>query len=166
MALIVIRHLNKSAGGPVLYRGGGSIGIIGAARIGLVVGADPEHEERRVLAPVKANLSRPPAALAFRLVEGTNRAVTVKWEGSCQLTAEQLLALPADGGSPVLSEAQHFLRLLLDDGPILAREAKQQARDAGISDITLRRAREALGVHISRSGFGADGQWLWTCHTP
>src|SRR5918997_427133 len=39
-AVLLVRHLNKSAGGNALYRGGGSIGIIGAARAGLVVAPD------------------------------------------------------------------------------------------------------------------------------
>ena len=39
--LWVVRHLNKTTGGPAVYRGGGSIGIIGAARSGLLGGARP-----------------------------------------------------------------------------------------------------------------------------
>ena len=35
VAIVVVRHLNKSGGANPLYRGGGSIGIIGAARCGL-----------------------------------------------------------------------------------------------------------------------------------
>ncbi len=43
-AVLVVRHLNKATGGVALYRGGGSIGIIGAARSGLLVAADPDDE--------------------------------------------------------------------------------------------------------------------------
>lgn len=35
--VVVLRHLSKSGGANPLYRGGGSIGIIGAARVGLLV---------------------------------------------------------------------------------------------------------------------------------
>ena len=38
VALLVVRHLNKSGRGHPLYRGGGSIGIVGAARSALLVG--------------------------------------------------------------------------------------------------------------------------------
>ena len=58
-AILIIRHLNKTPGSNVLYRGGGSIGIIGAARSGLIVGPHPEDEEQRVLASQKHNLSTP-----------------------------------------------------------------------------------------------------------
>jgi RecA-family ATPase len=42
--VLVVRHLNKSGEGSALYRGGGSIGIIGAARSGMMVGTDPAAE--------------------------------------------------------------------------------------------------------------------------
>lgn len=53
VAIVVIRHLNKSSSSNPLYRGGGSIGIIGAARSGLLVAKDPEDEDRRILAITK-----------------------------------------------------------------------------------------------------------------
>ncbi len=39
-AVLVVRHLNKGGSSNPLYRGGGSIGIIGAARSGLLVAKD------------------------------------------------------------------------------------------------------------------------------
>ncbi len=51
--ILVIRHLNKSGGPNALYRGGGSIGIVGAARAAFIAVADPEDDtgRTRVLAP-------------------------------------------------------------------------------------------------------------------
>ena len=46
-AVLVIRHLNKGQGGKAIYRGGGSIGFIGAARAGYTIGRDPENIEHR-----------------------------------------------------------------------------------------------------------------------
>jgi hypothetical protein len=62
-AIVLVRHLNKTPGGNPLYRGGGSIGLIGAARSGLVVGRHADDDELRVLAGQKNNLSLPPKAL-------------------------------------------------------------------------------------------------------
>jgi hypothetical protein len=69
LAMVIVRHLTKSADGNPLYRGGGSIGVIGAARSGLVVGADPHDPtgRRRVLAVAKGNLTAPPPSLAYTL---------------------------------------------------------------------------------------------------
>ena len=58
--IVIVRHLNKMSGPAALYRGGGSIGIIGAARMGLLVGRDPDNPEQRVLAFTKSNLARAP----------------------------------------------------------------------------------------------------------
>jgi AAA domain len=66
-AVLIVRHLSKSAVGNVLDRGGGSIGIIGAVRSGLVVAKDPEDPERRILASSKNNLSRAAPSLVFTL---------------------------------------------------------------------------------------------------
>lgn len=92
VAVILLRHLNKAAGGSALYRGGGSLGIIGSARFGLVLAADPADPERRILASTKTNVGKPPASLALRLVavEGTDVA-RLAWEGPSTHTAETLL---------------------------------------------------------------------------
>ncbi|HLX89555.1 MAG TPA: AAA family ATPase, partial [Acidimicrobiales bacterium] len=75
-AVVVVRHLNKTRGGSAIYRGGGSIGITGAARSVLLVAKDLSEPERHVIASVKSNLGPPPEALAFHLEasEGTHVA--------------------------------------------------------------------------------------------
>jgi RecA-family ATPase len=80
-AVLIVRHLNKAAGGNALYRGGGSIGIIGAARSGLVIAPDPEDPERRILASNKHNLSRAAPSLVFQ-VENRPRTARPAWPGA------------------------------------------------------------------------------------
>jgi hypothetical protein len=81
-AVVVVRHLNKrnDTGNP-LYRGGGSIGIIGAARSGLLVARDPDDPTgtRRVLASTKCNLTVAPPALAFHLESVPTGVARVVW---------------------------------------------------------------------------------------
>src|SRR5215207_1536524 len=115
-AIVVVRHLNKSLSANPLYRGGGSIGIIGAARCGLLLAQDPEHPERRILAATKGNLGPPPASLAFRLEASLVFGVTrVVWQGETPWTAEALLRATADGDvkHSALGEARSWLRLVL-----------------------------------------------------
>jgi AAA domain len=95
-AVVVVRHLNKGSGDNPLYRGGGSIGIVGAARSALLVAQHPEDEGRRVLASLKSNLAKPAPSLAFMLAEAANGAVKVEWKGETPLDAAALLAAPAD----------------------------------------------------------------------
>lgn len=92
--VLLLRHLNRSSGRDPLYRGGGSIGIVGAARAGLLVASDPDDAERRVLASIKSNLAPAPHSLSYRLLRavGNPAVARVSWEGVTELTAATLLA--------------------------------------------------------------------------
>ena len=50
VAVLLVRHMNKQEARKSLYRGGGSIGIVGAARVAMVVEKHPENEDLYVLA--------------------------------------------------------------------------------------------------------------------
>jgi len=160
-ASLLVRHLNKGSGGNPIYRGGGSIGIIGAARSGLLVQKDPDDETgvRRVLAPTKANLSAPAKAMAYRMEQAPNGSVRVVWEGETEHTAVGLLAepLPEEERSE-LHDAVEFLRAELYAGAVQVEEIKRRSRAAGISERTLKRARARLGV-VAEKGDGRFAPW-------
>jgi hypothetical protein len=63
IAIIGIRHLNKGEG-QALYRGSGNISILGTARAGWLVAADPEDGERCILAASKCNLGPKPKSIS------------------------------------------------------------------------------------------------------
>ncbi|MGI8937812.1 MAG: AAA family ATPase [Iamia sp.] len=152
--IVVLRHLTKQSGGAALYRGGGSIGIIGAARSALVAAVDPDDENgvRRVLAQTKSNLGPPPPALGYQLSADDDRGCArVEWLGVTAHTADGLVAAPQTAEErSALDEATDWLRSMLADEPRLRSELARRARAEGISDVTLRRAREHLGVVVER----------------
>jgi 5S rRNA maturation endonuclease (ribonuclease M5) len=158
-AFIVVRHLNKSSGGNALYRGGGSIGIIGAARSGFLVDKDPNDDRGRVFACVKSNLAEKPESLSFHL-EDCGGAARVVWDGVSPHTADALLAVSSDEEKGALREAEEILSDILASGPVQANEATRRAREAGVSERTLRRARKGLGV-LSRKAGGPGTPWVW-----
>ena len=53
------------------------------------------------------------------------------------------------------SSLLHSLR----EGPQLIAEVEQLARNHGIKERTLRRAREAMEIETVREGFGTPGRW-------
>jgi hypothetical protein len=162
-AIVAVRHLNKSPSANPLYRGGGSIGIIGAARCGLLLTLDPDDSERRILASTKDNLGRPPPALAFRLMTSPDSHVArVVWDGESQWTANQLLRESASGvaSRSLLAEAREWLRAALADGPRPARDILREAREAGIARDLLYAARKFEGVSVSKQRV-AGGHWIW-----
>jgi hypothetical protein len=164
-SVLVVRHLNKAAANNPLYRGGGSIGIIGAARMAFVVGKDSKDENRRVLASTKNNLAMPPKSLVFGLEEAESGSVRVNWLGQSEVSAKDLLATPQDQEhADARSEAVEFLNEVLADGPVAASQVKEEAEDTGISERTLARAKKTLGVISYRegeTGSRGKGQWLW-----
>jgi hypothetical protein len=159
-ALVLVRHLNKTQGGNPLYRGGGSIGIIGAARSGMVVGPHPDSDDLRVLAGQKNNLSLSPRSLAYGIETAENGATRIAYKGFSEATAAQLLRVPDDEEEKsALAEAREFLISELARTPVAAKTIKKDAREADISERTLRRAKHALGV---RSEKESDGSWTWS----
>jgi hypothetical protein len=161
-AVVIVRHMNKGQGS-ALYRGSGSIGIVGAARAGLLVAPDPDDEGRRVLALTKSNLAKMPQALAYRLVDDERYSCArVVWDGVTSHTATDLLRPPDPDAAPQQAEAVEILREILGDGPMLARNVERFAAQAGIAKTTLHRARKSLGVITRREGFGPGSYYVWS----
>jgi hypothetical protein len=163
-AIVAVRHLNKSPSANSLYRGGGSIGIIGAARCGLLLAPDPDDPERRILASTKANLGVLPPSLAFRLVAAPGTQVArVVWDSQSEWTADQLLRESTLGRAQrsLLDDARVWLRTLLANGPRAAIDIRREAAEAGVGRNLLYAAAKAEGVHIAKERV-ADGRWVWS----
>ena len=146
VAVLLVRHLNKSLGGSAIYRGGGSIGIIGAARAGLLLGRDPDNPELRILANTKPNLAPKARALRFALVS-VGDVARIDWRGTCDLNADDLCAMPDPDASPgALADAKEFLCEFLSDGEKATKDVYQTAQEQKVSERTLRRAARDLGI--------------------
>ncbi len=165
-AVLAVRHLNKTVGLDPIYRGGGSIGIVGQARFAFLLANHPEQPEDagvRVLAPVKTNIGRPAPSLVFR-IESWDKdpdVARIRWKGTTTLKARDLLRPPRETKQ---DEAAEWLRELLSDGAHPAREIFEAAEAAGFSEKTIRRAQRALGVVVERrgeEGRRGGGTWWW-----
>lgn len=162
---LLIRHLNKAQASAALYRGGGSIGIIGAARFGLLVARDPEDDAARILAPTKCNIGPEPPALRYRL-EGVpdSDAARVVWDSEpVNVNAAGLLAATGDGEEErsALQEACDWLTDYLSLGARPASDIFKDARKDGHRDATLKRAKQRRGVQSQREGFGPGSRVVW-----
>ncbi len=160
VTVLVVRHLNKSGGGNALYRGGGSIGIVAAARAAFLVAKDPEDEGRRVLAVTKMNIAPEPKSLAYRIAVNAEGSPFLSWEGETDLTARDLLA-PEEKprNAPKRGLAKQFLNDVLKDGPVDQRTIEREAESRDISPETLKRAKKDLGIRSKK--VGQSGPWVW-----
>jgi hypothetical protein len=161
--IVFVRHLNKSGGPNPLYRSGGSIGIIGAARAGFIIAPDPDDENRRVLACVKSNLAPMPPALAYVLEQDPARDVArVNWQGTSNHTAADILRdYDDDDDRSTTSEAAAWLEdyLYLNGGAVASSDAKAAGRKAGFSESAIKRARKKLHLTVEESGFPRKTWW-------
>lgn len=161
VAILAVSHLTKGSRDTPMLRAQGSIAFTAAARTVLALGRDPQDPDGspvRHLLMVKSNLGPLAPGLKFTLEGGH-----FGWLGASDLTGHALMAARGDaedGGA--LVEAQGILRQILADGDVEAKAALSQCRDAGVSEATARRARQALGVEARKQGFGPGGHWLWS----
>ena len=159
-AVVLVRHLTKS-GRHALYRGSGSIGIVGAARSALLVARDPADPNLRVIASTKSSLGPPATSLLFEPVAEVGETVRIEWRGECSYAAEDLLGPQKSTGSKS-DDAKDLLRQTLENGPIEQRVIKQLAVDRGMAYRTVERAKAELGIISSRVGFGPGSVVSWS----
>jgi hypothetical protein len=164
-ALVVVRHLNKLAGSSAMYRGGGSIGIIGAARSALLVARDPTDRSARVMASVKSNLSRKPASLRYRVESATAGGVAVGrigWIGECDLTADDLVArLEPPKAKSKAEQCAEAIGELIGAGRMDAKELDAELGARGFSQNAIRDGKRLAKVKPEREGFGPNARyWL------
>ena len=175
VAVVCVRHLNKKKGASAMYRGGGSIGLIAAARSALLVGFDPYDPDARVLASTKANLCAPPQAWRYRIVEkqivsksGKQfPASTIDWLGATDITASQLVNGNSAVSSGALHEAVKFLKKVLAEDTLAASHVFALGKEQGHAISTLRRAFKKLGVQTEKVHKDGDtGKWMWFLPKP
>jgi hypothetical protein len=173
IAIILVRHLTKSKGRRAMYAGSGSIGVMAACRSALMMGAPPDDEDMRVLAPVKSmgqvpsSLLAEPVAVTVSIVglvaglarvKGRAPAVRLEWRGFSRYTAADLLA---GKGESKLNKAVDLIKTLLARGPQKANDIKAAAHQEGMGGRTVDRARELLGITPKKKGIGPGSYWVW-----
>ena len=156
-AVLTITHLRKSSSERAIYRGLGSIDFAAAARSILLVAEDPDDAtgRRRVMAHVKSSLAEKGPSIAYELRDGA-----FYWAGVSTATPEALLAprgLDDQGERRAFDEAVEFLRELLANGPVPAKEVVKAYEQAGLSRSTVFRAKHALGIKVKKQG----AFWVW-----
>jgi hypothetical protein len=103
-------------------------------------------------------------AIAEVEVPGSIEAARISEVGTSPHWAADLLASEQPVRRGRLAEAIAFLERELTEGPKPARELTERARQLGITEQTLKRARTQLGVGSRKPDFG--GGWAWALPVP
>jgi AAA domain-containing protein len=166
-AVVCVSHFNKTGGSESAMRIMGSLAFVAAARAAYAVLEDPEDKSRRLFLSIKNNIGDDKNGLAFRIesaqvksAHGVIQTSRVSWDSKAvQMTANEVLAAGDSSDRSATDEALDFLRTLLARGPMKAGDVQKEARQAGISEKALRRARERLGIKPEKREF--NGGWWW-----
>lgn len=146
-AIVLVGHMNKMQGAKSAYRGLGSIDFRAAARSVLLVGRSKEDSDVRVVVHDKSSLAPEGASILFSLHSDTG----FSWNGFCDTTATELLS----GSGPSTTKTEQAERLLLEllkNGEVASEELLRQASALGISERTLKIAKQNRGVISIRRG--------------
>src|SRR6266581_4975813 len=138
---LIVRHLNKGSSGNPLYQGGGSIGIIGTVRTGLLVTQHPADEKQRLLVAIKNNSSEKASNLTYQVIANERGIPSIQWLGANNYPVAPLLR-------PVSSlsfERQDILKVLqAANRPLSPKElAAQTGQDHTLLRQLLRRMLNA-----------------------
>jgi hypothetical protein len=158
---VVVNHLNKSAAA-AMYRVGGSISLTAAPR-GVFVFADDEDEPgQHVFGCIKINVSAKPPAILYQLEQVMLPSVgpvsRIRWMRVSQdhNAAAMLEGTVEERGSR--GPMKKFILERVKDGPVKVKDLQREAREAGYSPATLRRARDDMKNLLQ--WFKEDGVYL------
>lgn len=158
-AIIGVRHIGKAKGnGDARAAGLGSIAWRASARSVLIIGQDEETGEKAICQTKNNLCEQSKVAVGFDIENGK-----FYWKSApSSLTKEKMLAQPKDDETKAeQTEAVEFLREVLKDGERLSKDIDKEAKEAGITNYALRKARSILGVESFKQGgnFGGDKAW-------
>jgi putative DNA primase/helicase len=160
VAIVAVTRLPRGPGARAFDRWLASAELPTAAGALWLVAKDRDDPDRRLLLPAKMNLCSPPTGLAFRIKQGR-----LEWERrAVRMTAAEMIASESErlGGDWTERQvAAQWLREILADGPLAARDVKQQAWECGFSSGTVRRAMKLAGIKPVKSGFEKGAKWMW-----
>ena len=170
IAVVLVQHLNRrSDAGDPLARIADSQGIPQLARSVLVWGADPSDPDgdngtQKVLTRAKGNLAKSKASATYTIVERViGPALTAPFlqrGDDREVTADDVVA--DHETRTVIEEAAEWLRDLLADGPVPAKDCQRKAREVGIAEKTLNRAKRRLKVKSEQTRDQSQiSQWHW-----
>jgi hypothetical protein len=169
VAVLLVCHTRKALANYADDSTLGSRAFVGLARSVMHLMADEQDRNRKLLLPGKCNLAHSAPGLAFRI--GGN-PTHLDWE------PEPLEGFHADdaigpsdrnesarGPAPAAREAAvKWLSDVLAASPLPVAEIEAQAKAAGLSKATVRRAREEMGIIPRKRTF--SGGWEWGLPEP
>ncbi len=169
-AILGLTHPPKGASDPVTAAVG-STAWTAVARVVWLLGVHPEDESGalRVVRVSKSNFKMPECGLSFTIAEDERfETGYVTQLARSDVSAEDLAAASSPPGErSEREEARELVRSILRDGPMDTADLLKLTRAAGVSDRTVVRARQDVGVKASARHDPGTGKMLaWSLSLP
>lgn len=150
-SIIAVSHKNKDRKqSNALHRISGSQAFGAVARSVLEVVEDENNPGQMLVNVLKNNLAKKPPPLGFCINEDETGSGVVEWLG--ELDDEESIRPLRKRNTPMKRRAIEFLERELSGGPIGKSNLEGMAHEVGITSSTLRKAREEMGLVVTREG--------------
>lgn len=176
IAVLGITHFSKgTAGRDPVERVTGSLAFGALARIVMAAAKMPEEQGgKRILARGKSNIGKDDGGFAYDLEVMELRpgieTTCVMWGEAITGSAREILGQAEAIDDPeersAWEEARDWLLDELAEGSRKASEMQRAAKAAGITEKSLRTARERLGIKPHKEAFSLHGCWSWKLPGP
>lgn len=169
-AILGLTHVKKGGTFDNVTAAIGSTAWSAVPRIVWVLGRDPSDDtgaRRAVAVSDKTNYKKPKES-AYSFTINNNPEFEVGYVANVEvsnITADAIVAPKISGEEKsALGEAKAFLEVFLANGGVNAAEVKKAATSEGISDATLQRAKNQLGIQSKRVNdqSGKVHNWEWS----
>jgi len=180
----LVAHTKKGAVSRAIEGLSGSIQVSAIVRSIVGIYPDPKrkasHEVSHGLwTHVKHNYSPQGRSIRFTITNGEDNFSRFEWGGYADTSAQDIASAGSNGNGyhprasadngAATAAACEFLRDLFasavvggsEDGSLGAYDVQRLARETGISQATLHRARVKMGIDSKRIGFGSGSRILW-----
>lgn len=154
-------HLRKDKSGDSLDWVLGAAGWTGIPRFALLMGKDPHDESKRVMAWSRCATQAKPPSRRFA-VDGEPGCGVFRIGEPCGVKPDDMTGQCEElSVRDAMQEAKSYLKTMLDEGRRPADDLLYQARNCGVTERTLRRAKVQLGVTSHREMAGDKCCWFW-----
>lgn len=154
---LLVGHLTKGKSANSLNEISGSAQVAATCRSVLRCDYPDKTNDERYFSVLACNLGSPVFPVGYSVVPHSSGLVTIKWGSVKQMSVEEITELADEAPErSVMEEAKNLIIACLKEGKTEAKKILCEARECGISDRTMARAKFALGVKSKRVK-SADG---------
>lgn len=165
VAVVLICHFNKNSKGDAITRVLGSTDIMGICRSYIALGLVPGEDDIKFMSHEKSSLDKRGKTVLFEIDPDNGGIVYL---GENYLTMDDYTAIRSKKRAktaPAVEAAKQFLIDQMPEGQRPAKELYNLGKANHISEMSLKRAREELGIVIRKTKtFPAQNIWILPGH--